>query len=94
MPLLFLPNYSDSVAALSSAAGVSVVSSAAGASASGGWAAAHAPAARAAGLAAVVLDRPGLAFDVDTPADLADYRKRSRSASRTRSAADPSPPAA
>lgn len=38
--------------------------------------AAHLAEARAAGLEAVVVDRPGLANDIDTPADLADYRGR------------------
>ena len=31
---------------------------------------AHETAARAAGVAAVIVDRPGLAFDLDTPEDL------------------------
>jgi 2-phospho-L-lactate guanylyltransferase len=35
----------------------------------------HAAAAAAAGLRPVVLDRPGLAHDVDTPADLAHARR-------------------
>jgi 2-phospho-L-lactate guanylyltransferase len=35
----------------------------------------HEPAARAAGLESVVLDLPGLAFDVDTPDDLAAWRR-------------------
>ena len=34
----------------------------------------HEEAARRAGLRAVVLDLPGLAFDVDTPEDLAAWR--------------------
>ncbi len=38
-----------------------------------GSAALHEQAAREAGLDAVVLDRPGLAFDVDTPEDLAAW---------------------
>jgi len=37
--------------------------------------AAHLAAARAIGLEAVVLERPGLANDIDTPADLAELRK-------------------
>jgi 2-phospho-L-lactate guanylyltransferase len=37
-------------------------------------AAVHAQAAAAAGLAARIVDLPGLAFDVDTPADLAELR--------------------
>jgi 2-phospho-L-lactate guanylyltransferase len=40
-----------------------------------GSAAVHAAAAAAAGLRPVVLDRPGLAHDVDTPADLAHARR-------------------
>lgn len=36
--------------------------------------AAHLAAARAAGLAAAVVERPGLANDIDTPADLAELR--------------------
>ena len=39
-----------------------------------GSAAVHEHAARAAGLAAVVIDLPGLAFDIDTPEDLATWR--------------------
>jgi 2-phospho-L-lactate guanylyltransferase len=39
-----------------------------------GSAALHEQAARDAGLEAVLLDRPGLAFDVDTPEDLAAWR--------------------
>jgi 2-phospho-L-lactate guanylyltransferase (CobY/MobA/RfbA family) len=35
----------------------------------------HAEAARAAGLDAVLVDLPGLAFDVDTPEDLAAWRR-------------------
>jgi 2-phospho-L-lactate guanylyltransferase len=35
---------------------------------------AHLAEARAAGLEAMVVERPGLANDIDTPADLADYR--------------------
>lgn len=38
-------------------------------------AAVHAQAAAAEGLAARIIDLPGLAFDVDTPADLAELRK-------------------
>jgi 2-phospho-L-lactate guanylyltransferase (CobY/MobA/RfbA family) len=34
---------------------------------------AHQGAARAAGIEPVVVDRPGLAFDLDTPADLARW---------------------
>ncbi len=37
----------------------------------------HAHATAAAGLAARIVDLPGLAFDVDTPADLAELRTRS-----------------
>ena len=40
----------------------------------GGSAAVHERAALAAGLAVVVVDLPGLAFDVDTPEDLAAWR--------------------
>lgn len=40
-----------------------------------GSAAVHAALAAAAGLRPVVLDRPGLAYDVDTPADLAHARR-------------------
>jgi 2-phospho-L-lactate guanylyltransferase len=41
-------------------------------------AAVHAQATAAAGLAARILDIPGLAFDVDTPADLAELREGAR----------------
>jgi 2-phospho-L-lactate guanylyltransferase len=40
-----------------------------------GSAAVHAARARDHGLAAVLLDRPGIAHDVDTPADLAAVRR-------------------
>jgi 2-phospho-L-lactate guanylyltransferase len=43
-------------------------------------AAVHAQATAAAGLAARILDIPGLAFDVDTPADLAELRQPARRA--------------
>src|SRR5262245_1365649 len=38
----------------------------------------HAQATAAAGLAARIVDIPGLAFDVDTPADLAELREAAR----------------
>ena len=41
-------------------------------------AAVHAQATAAAGLAARIVDIPGLAFDVDTPADLAELREAAR----------------
>ena len=41
-------------------------------------AAVHAQATAAAGLAARIVDLPGLAFDVDTPADLAELREAAR----------------
>jgi 2-phospho-L-lactate guanylyltransferase len=41
-------------------------------------AAVHAAATAAAGLAARIVDIPGLAFDVDTPADLAELREAAR----------------
>jgi 2-phospho-L-lactate guanylyltransferase len=72
-------------------------------------AARHVERARAARLEVAVLARPGLAFDLDTPADAArlvdrpgtgrvrelllGYRNRSDSGARTSSAADPSPAA-
>ncbi len=74
-----------------------------------GSAAVHAARAAQAGLAATVVDTPGLRLDLDTPADaerivaagggsravrlLEDYRKRSSPGSRTSSAAVPSPSA-
>jgi 2-phospho-L-lactate guanylyltransferase len=41
-------------------------------------AAVHAQTTAAAGLAARIVDIPGLAFDVDTPADLAELREAAR----------------